>query len=169
MAALEAFARRGYAHTSVSYLASQAGISKGLIYHYFDSKEQVLLGIFHLLMKESEHIMEGWEGLTAREKLISTIDQSIAFIEHQNHIMRFMFSLALQPDVISDLESVIEEQKKNNLAKFQELFADLGYSDPEAEALFTGAVLDGAGFGYIGLNNYPIQKIRTKLFDYYQL
>jgi AcrR family transcriptional regulator len=169
MAALEAFANRGYAHTSVSYLAKQAGISKGLIYHYFDSKEQVLVGIFHLLMKEGHDIMDGWEGLSPKEKLKQTIDQSVAFIEHQQQIMRFMFSLTLQPAVISDLESLIETQKKKSMDRFKGLFEELAYADPEAEALFTGAVLDGAGFGSIGLNDYPLNKIRNKLYDYYQL
>lgn len=169
MAALEAFARRGYANTSVSYLAQKAGISKGLIYHYFASKEQVLLGIFDLLLETGEQIMAGWDGLNSREKLRYTIDQSIAFIEQQSGVMRFMFSLALQPEVISDLEEVMEREKKKNIARFQEIFDDLGYQDPEQEALFTGAVLDGAGFGYLGLKNYPLEKIRAKLYDYYQL
>ena len=169
MTALEAFANRGYAHTSVSYLAKQAGISKGLIYHYFDSKEAVLLGIFNMLMEQGHQIMMAWEGLSGREKLKHTIDSSLQYIEHQSDIMRFMLSLALQPAVIADLEEVMISEKKKSIARFTELFEELGYKDPEKEAFFAGAILDGAGFGYLGLKDYPLQEIREKLYDYYQL
>lgn len=169
MAALESFAERGYSHSSVSMIARMAGISKGLIYHYFSSKEDLLTGIFHMLLKEGHEIMESWDGLTDREKLQQTIDKSVLFMRHQTKIMRFMFSLTLQPDVMADLESLMEQEKEKNLKRFEEIFERLGYDDPEAEALFTGAVLDGAGFGLLGMKDYPIDKIRNKLFEHYQL
>lgn len=169
MAALEAFANRGYAHTSVSFLAKKAGISKGLIYHYFDSKEAVLLGIFDMLMEQGHKIMMDWEELSGKEKLKHTIDSSLQYIEHQSDIMRFMFSLALQPEVIADLEEVMLKEKKKSIAHFTGLFEELGYQEPEKEAFFAGAIMDGAGFGYLGMKDYPLEKIREKLYEYYQL
>jgi AcrR family transcriptional regulator len=44
-AALELFASKGYSNCSISQLAAQAGISKGLMYNYFDSKEALLMAI----------------------------------------------------------------------------------------------------------------------------
>ena len=40
--ALELFAEEGYHNTSISKIASRAGISKGLLYNYFDSKEDLI-------------------------------------------------------------------------------------------------------------------------------
>ena len=40
--ALSLFANKGYESTSISQLAKEAGISKGLIYTYFESKEALL-------------------------------------------------------------------------------------------------------------------------------
>ena len=45
-AALELFAARGYAATSVDAIADEAGVSAGLLYHHFDSKAAVLNAIF---------------------------------------------------------------------------------------------------------------------------
>ncbi len=42
-AALELFAQEGYSHCSISQLAGHAGISKGLMYNYFESKEALLV------------------------------------------------------------------------------------------------------------------------------
>jgi AcrR family transcriptional regulator len=41
-AALSVFAQRGYSATRLEEVASAAGVSKGVIYHYFDGKEDLL-------------------------------------------------------------------------------------------------------------------------------
>jgi polyribonucleotide nucleotidyltransferase len=43
LATLESFAEKGYGATSMSEIARLAGIGKGTIYQYFDSKEEVVL------------------------------------------------------------------------------------------------------------------------------
>lgn len=45
-AAIAVFAERGFPKTRVSDIAKKAGVAYGLIYHYFDSKEAVLLSVF---------------------------------------------------------------------------------------------------------------------------
>lgn len=41
-AAIKVFAANGFKQTKVSLIAKEAGISHGLVYHYFNSKEEVL-------------------------------------------------------------------------------------------------------------------------------
>ena len=53
------FADHGYDRASVNGLASACGISKSLIYHYYDSKEQLLFDILH------SHLRALYEGLIA--------------------------------------------------------------------------------------------------------
>ena len=48
-AALKIFAQRGIAGTKMSMIASEAGISQGLTYRYFNSKEE----IFSVLVQEA--------------------------------------------------------------------------------------------------------------------
>lgn len=45
-AAVEVFAERGFHRTRVSDIAKRAGVAYGLIYHYFDSKDDVLSSVF---------------------------------------------------------------------------------------------------------------------------
>ena len=40
------FARQGFHHCRVSDVADEAGVAYGLVYHYFDSKEEILDQIF---------------------------------------------------------------------------------------------------------------------------
>ncbi len=45
-AAIKSFAKSGYYHCRISDIAREARVAHGLIYHYFSSKEDVLLYIF---------------------------------------------------------------------------------------------------------------------------
>jgi TetR/AcrR family transcriptional regulator, fatty acid metabolism regulator protein len=45
-AAVRAFARRGYHTCRVGDIAEEAGVAHGLLYHYFRSKEELLVTIF---------------------------------------------------------------------------------------------------------------------------
>ncbi|MBO9600821.1 MAG: TetR/AcrR family transcriptional regulator [Cohnella sp.] len=44
-AALKVFARRGIAGTKISMIAAEAGVSQGLFYHYFKSKDEALIAL----------------------------------------------------------------------------------------------------------------------------
>src|SRR5262249_12774484 len=45
-AAVRVFARKGYHTCRVGDIAEEAGVSHGLLYHYFDSKEAILETVF---------------------------------------------------------------------------------------------------------------------------
>jgi AcrR family transcriptional regulator len=45
-AAICVFARQGFHHCRVSDVADEAGVAYGLVYHYFDSKEEILNTLF---------------------------------------------------------------------------------------------------------------------------
>jgi TetR/AcrR family transcriptional regulator, fatty acid metabolism regulator protein len=45
-AAIRVFARQGFHHCRVSDVADEAGVAYGLVYHYFDSKEEILNTLF---------------------------------------------------------------------------------------------------------------------------
>jgi len=46
-AAVRVFARKGFHSSRVGDIAEEAGVAHGLLYHYFDSKDELLETIFH--------------------------------------------------------------------------------------------------------------------------
>lgn len=62
-AALKVFAKRGFANTKIGDIASDAGVSHGLVYHYFGSKEEIFS---KLLMRA---IMASTQSLVTAEKM----------------------------------------------------------------------------------------------------
>lgn len=53
-AALKLFARSGFAGTKTSMIAAEAGVSEGLIYRYFTSKDELFTNIVRELMEEGQ-------------------------------------------------------------------------------------------------------------------
>ncbi len=52
-AALKVFALRGFAATKISDIAKAAGLSHGLVYHYFASKEEIFFELVHTAVYHS--------------------------------------------------------------------------------------------------------------------
>ncbi|MED3873081.1 helix-turn-helix domain containing protein, partial [Priestia megaterium] len=57
-AAMELFMTQGYYATSISNIAKQAGISKGLLYNYYKGKEELLSEMVEARIREVIEVME---------------------------------------------------------------------------------------------------------------
>lgn len=170
LAGLKAFAEKGYAAASMSYIAKEAGISKGLSYHYFTNKEDLLHGIFEMLLEMGKGMESMFKDLPAKEKLKTTVDLSFRFVKEQSDTMRFMTSLAIQPDVTQKLKEDIARHKQTSIQVYIDIFSELQYPNPKAEAYAFGALIDGAGLGYLALSeDYPLEEMHQKILNKYQL
>ena len=72
-AAIKVFARRGYHGSRISDIAREAGIAYGLVYHYFENKEEILRSIFEQRWGGFLEALEGIaaEDTPAQQKLVS--------------------------------------------------------------------------------------------------
>jgi AcrR family transcriptional regulator len=52
-ASLKVFSRRGIIGTKISMIAAEAGVSQGLFYHYFKSKDELFTSLIQEAMEES--------------------------------------------------------------------------------------------------------------------
>jgi AcrR family transcriptional regulator len=84
------FARQGFHSARVSDVAAEAGVAYGLVYHYFDSKDQMLNELFSerwsLLLDASEQAQSG--GGTPREKLGRVASFIIESYRHDPDLMK---------------------------------------------------------------------------------
>jgi TetR/AcrR family transcriptional regulator, fatty acid metabolism regulator protein len=89
-AAIRAFARQGFHRCRVSDIADEAGVAYGLVYHYFDSKDQVLNELFSerwsLMLAAIDEIDR--EPITARQKLDAVAGFIIDSYRHDPELMK---------------------------------------------------------------------------------
>lgn len=167
-AAFELFANEGYSKTSISAVAKKAGISKGLIYHYFNSKQSILEAIFDQLVALGDQMMNFPDGYSPAKKIKQTLEQTFQFIEKETGMGRLMISLALQPDVFDSLKPKLDKVQERQILMFKEIMWDLGRSEPELEAYQLGAMMDGILMGYIAMGDeYPLQELKAKILEEY--
>jgi AcrR family transcriptional regulator len=90
--AARVFARSGYDQTSVPDLSEALGMASGALYHYFDSKEELLIAICDQLM---DPLLTEAQELVARdrppaERLRALLRLWVAHvIEHRDHMLVF--------------------------------------------------------------------------------
>lgn len=85
--AMQVFARMGFAKTRMADVAAESGLSKGLLYWYFKSKEEIIIAIADLLFSGEFSKMQGLsiENQTARACLDDFLE---IFLEDMNSIRK---------------------------------------------------------------------------------
>jgi AcrR family transcriptional regulator len=170
MAAFELFAIHGYTRTSVDSIAAKAKISKGLIYHYFSSKQDILKNLFGLLLKETAVMMQWSESLSPEEYMQRMIDFSVNYIIQKPKINRLMMALVLQPEVMKGLKKDFDKMRIVWMSALTDLFKKLKMEDPEGEAYLFGAIFDGMSVGYLTLGEeYPVKNMKKLIEKRYGL
>jgi AcrR family transcriptional regulator len=90
--AMELFASRGYAATSIREIVEAAGVTKPVLYYHFESKEGLFLALFDALQVVVEEKLS--RSLTlpgkARERIGRLFDAFFALFEEHRASVRFM-------------------------------------------------------------------------------
>jgi len=170
-AALELFAADGYTSTPVSKIAKKAGVSTGLMYNYFESKEALLEAIFmEGLNKVQEMMSVLLEVKEPRAKLKMMIDESFRVVGGEDEqFWKLYFSLAMQPNLPASIFSTFGIFIQGALDYITGVFDELGYEEPALEARIFSALGDGIMLHYwmIG-DEYPLKSVLQSMHKMYK-
>ncbi len=165
--ALELFASEGFDKTSISKIAVKAGISKGLLYNYFSSKEDLIKTIiFNGLDRLTRFIDPNHDGILTSEELQYFIEEFFTAIKKNEHYWRLYFTLFFQQHVLKLVEKRLIVMIQTYMKMLVRYFEAKGSDDPEIDAIMLGAVLDGIGFHFMANTaSFPMEKIKQKLIQ----
>lgn len=143
-AALHVFAQDGFHSASVSQIAKAANVSKGLMYNYFESKEEVLRTLIYDLFEYAMNLMQIQPGETMDdERFAEIIDMSIQIPLEEPKRWKLYMSLAFQQDVTEFIMKEMMEKMEPYVSSISQYFQQKGYSDPIEMMRIFSAVLDG--------------------------
>jgi len=167
-AALELFAQQGYANCSIAQLAIHTGISKGLMYNYFESKEALLVAIIEDGMSEIlDYFDPDHNGVLTTEELTGFIRKIFSSIRENQHFWILYINIVLQPRVKEFLEG---EPFRNVMDQFGPMlityFTEMGFEDPALEMLTFSALIEG--FGVLIVYAYPSVELPDELLNNYE-
>ena len=167
--ALELFGRDGYYTTSISDIAREAAISKGLLYNYFESKDELIREIiFSGLDKLDQLIDPNRDDNLTREELRFFITNFLDLMVEEEHFWKLYFSLFLQPPVMALVEERLKKIVASYLTMLTNYFESQDYDDPEIESLLFGAMLDGIGINFIAdTTKFPVERVKERMIKMY--
>ncbi|PLR68609.1 TetR family transcriptional regulator [Bacillus sp. UMB0893] len=129
-AAMKEFAQNGYDKASTNEIVKEAGISKGLLFHYFQNKKQLYLFLYdHVIDILMEKIMEriNWD-----EKDIFVRYRQIALLKikvYQIYPEMLNFVKSLYKDTSPEIKIDINLRAKELLdSSYNKLFSDIDLS-----------------------------------------
>jgi AcrR family transcriptional regulator len=116
-AAVRVFARRGFHACRVSDVADEAGVAYGLVYHYFDSKEEILNTLFRerwQIMLDAIVEIDTGNDTGARDKLYLVASFIIDSYHHEPDLMKV---------IIVEVTRAANSFGREHLEKIQEAYA----------------------------------------------
>lgn len=167
-AALRLFGNEGYHAVSVSRIASEANVSKGLMYNYFSSKEDLLRGIITDAMERSESEFTWPSEASPKEQLKITIDYVFFALQQHKTMHRLLMALTIQMHEFDFIHEIALAKLNQYKSLFTDLFDRLHYPDPEGEALILSATFDGISLQYMVLDSdFDLNAIKSSLTKRY--
>jgi AcrR family transcriptional regulator len=126
-AAVRVFARQGFHACRVSDIADEAGVAYGLVYHYFQSKDEVLDTLF---LERWEVMLEAIreidaEGLPPREKLEAIASFIVESYRHDPDLMKV---------IIVEVTRAANSFGQTHLAKIGEAYSQIADIVRKAQA-----------------------------------
>lgn len=166
-AALHVFAQDSYHGASISSVAKRAGISKGLIYNYFKSKEEILISlvvdVFDDVMMQLDVNLN--QPLT-KEGFVQVIEKSVDEVVKNPQRWKLYTSLSFQPDVTPILMEQMMPKIQPFMIAISNYFIAKGYEDPTTMMRYYSAVLDGVQMHILmDPENFPTEKVKQMMIN----
>jgi AcrR family transcriptional regulator len=165
--ALSLFAEKGFSATSINMIAKKTGISKGLVYNYFESKEELIKTILINGFNEFLIVFDtNKDGILTKEEFIEFIKQTFDILKTDTTFWRLYFVVMSQPDVFALIENEVMELIVPLILILESYYKSKGVKNPMAHARLIGAMLDGISLNYImDPKSFPLEEIKEIIIN----
>ncbi len=167
--ALNMFAEQGYDNSATLAIAKAAGVSEGLIFRHFGSKEGLLKAIIAEglaqvgeTLKSMAELKEGDDAIAIHLKLTAeALKQNTRFWQ-LIHTLRFNEKAKLL------MKDDVEKSEAFITGVLQNYFKRMGLKNPKAEAQLYFAMVDGIALHYLeNPAKYPLTEVFNQLKTHY--
>jgi len=162
--ALELFAESGFHATSMSQIAKKAGISKGLTYNYFESKNEILEEILETSSnKFYENLDINHDGILTEEEFYQFIRQTFQLINNNRRFWKLYTTVVLQTNIIETKKQAMVEKMAPAINLFRNFLVSKGSQDPDSDIIVISTLIRGASITMISSEFYPYELLEDKI------
>ncbi|MEM7368525.1 MAG: TetR/AcrR family transcriptional regulator [Bacteroidota bacterium] len=163
------FAEQGFEKTSMANICEAANVSKGLVYHHFKSKNEILLEIFSSTTRHMMEMNESGTEEVAGNRIVSLIERIFSQLEHNRFLYQLNVNVMFQPSSRKLLKTQIQERASILFTSVNSIFDEI---DPEKSELLSYmfiAEIDGIVLDYLSVfDTYPLHAIKELLIKKYE-
>ena len=123
------FAERGYDEVSIEDIASAAGVTRGLVHHYFGGRKEVYIGLLERLGTMREQQLPPPVGRSARARLADDVSRWLDWTEQNRSI--WLGTIAHGEDIADpDVRRVVTDLVRRAVALLAARHADIADDSP---------------------------------------
>ena len=123
------FAERGYDEVSIEDIASSAGVTRGLVHHYFGGRKEVYIALLERLGTMREQQLPPPVGRSARARLADSVSRWLDWTEQNRTI--WLATLARGEDIADpDVRRVVTDLVRRAVALVAAHHADIADDSP---------------------------------------
>ena len=167
--ALKLFSEQGYDTTSIRAIAQRAGISLGLMYNYFKSKEELLAEI---CKRGGADVLASFQEAKSEGQPVSEIERNIRLtvktLKEKKDFWKLVYGIRMQSVVVQQFYKEMKKQTAKMETQIKQSLIEAGIPFPDLEAKLYFASLDGIAQHYLLNPNYPIDDVATLLILKYK-
>jgi AcrR family transcriptional regulator len=153
-AALTCFARKGYHKTTMDDIVAESGLSKGTLYWYFKSKDELFFSLVNSFFLEIRHDIDAIaeQHTSASDKLRALAHEFVSFFDEVTEFLSVFFEFWMQSALNEQLNQLFQNmlvQYRGKIAGIIEDGIEAGeFQEVDAEQLAWAvmAVYDGLWF-----------------------
>ncbi|NVK63001.1 MAG: TetR/AcrR family transcriptional regulator [Flavobacteriales bacterium] len=163
--ALKVFAEDGYHNASISKVSKEAGISKGLMYNYFESKEELLQTLIgNYLDEENAKVVALLKQPFTDEVFADLIRLSVEVLKKNPLQWKLYMDMANRPEVREIMQDRYVESQLLWVEKLTAFFTQRNAEDPMMEIQFFASTMTGLKVSYLmDPVNFPIDEMEKRM------
>ena len=167
-AAKSLFSEKGFENTSMNDICNDANVSKGLVYHHFKSKNEILVKIFTDTTEQMHHLST-LSSHSPLDQLIALIDGFFLQLKNEALTLKLNLNVIFQPGTRTILEKQIKKRSNLLFSSVHEIFQQIDKKQSKALSFMFIAELDGIALGYLTVfEEYPLEAVKQQLLTKYQ-
>lgn len=175
-AAIELFATQGFEKTSIAQVCETAKVSKGLVFHHFKNKDDLLRQVFvrmaEIISEVGESVDLSSEGMLVKERFINLIEHIFLSMAdpQQKLFYQLDYQVKCQPSLRLILKDLLDERYQLMMDSFEVILCDIQNANSIVDGHMLIADIDGIALNYLFSDgDYPLEQIKERFIAKYLL
>ena len=168
--ALELFSQQGFERTTVKQLAQAAGMSPGLVYHYFRGKDDVLRAIFQESVQQVQAAFAQAESVQdPAERIERLVRASLGGVREHQRFWRLFNGMRLHSRYVELISGNGMQWTATIRETMERFFRTAGAAEPAVEAALLFALIDGVTQHFVfEPGRYPLEAMAERIAQTYR-